>query len=200
MKKIFETETYGQLSKQEFEKFKAELSKNSIFTRKETVKRLSVQITDHARSDLDTRIRITNGKVEIMQKVGDWNAASREELSVGLQATAEDVFRVFLILDNILNADTVQKTVIQMESYTFLTDDFEVKLTHQLGGGEAYNFEVETFAEGLDPKEICKEFNLIPDLAPKDAVYWEDFNKRVNLDIRKIGKEQLFDIIRSYCS
>lgn len=199
MKKIFETEVYGLLSKQEFEKFKTELSKNDVFTRKETVKRLSVQITDHARNDLDTRIRITNGQVEVMQKVGNWNAISREELSVGLQVAAEDVFRIFLILDNIMNADTVQKTVIQMENYIFLTNDFEVKLTHQLGGGEAYNFEIETFAEGLDPKDICKEFNLIPDLAPKDAAYWEDFNSRINLDIRKIGQKRLLNIIRSYC-
>ena len=49
-------------------------------------KRVSLQSDNYDQENIDTRIRITNGKVELMQKIGDWKnitkGESRTEISL----------------------------------------------------------------------------------------------------------------------
>jgi Trp operon repressor len=99
MLQTFETEVLGFLTKKQFEKFIDIL--NARIGKARRTKRLSIQITDYAKQDLDTRIRITNGEAEIMQKVGDWNAKTREEISVMLPTIPDIIFQHWQILNHI---------------------------------------------------------------------------------------------------
>ncbi|HJP96536.1 MAG TPA: hypothetical protein VJ843_04145 [Candidatus Saccharimonadales bacterium] len=197
MQRTFETEVLGQLTKEQFDRFKHSIEKK--LGPPKQVKRLSMQITDYAKRNLDTRIRITNGAAEIMQKVGDWDAKTREEISVQLLSIPDEIYGHWQILDHMLDAPAVQKRIIQMDSYLFITPRYEIKLTHQSGVSDVYNFEVESFQRNVDPIEVCNEFELKPDLEPKSAEYWEEFNEQVNLNARKMKDEEILQTISFYC-
>lgn len=155
MQQTFETEVLGVLQKNEFEELKSKVE--GKLGKPRTVKRLSMQATDYSRRDLDTRIRITNGQAEIMQKIGDWDAKTRQELGIALPLVPEVIHRHWQVLNNILNSSNVQKNIIQMDSYIFKTDEYEIKFTRQYGGEDAYNFEIESFRSEIDPVHICQE-------------------------------------------
>lgn len=67
-------------------------------------KRLSLQSDDYGQSDIDTRIRITNGKAELMQKIGDWKnitkGKSRTEVSIPLPSDSDVVAGLYRIIRN----------------------------------------------------------------------------------------------------
>lgn len=195
--KHLEKEIWGQLTKEQFESKLAELV--SVLGQPKIVKRLALQITDHNRKDLDTRIRIDQGRVRIMQKIGDWNAAIREELELDLSiSTAKEVFALWKLLENLLIGDNVKKTLMQLENKIFDTDKFEIKLTHQFGVRDSYNFEIEVKDVNYDPIAIGQLYGLEPDLSIKDDKYWQEFNEKTNLDINTLSEQDLKEIISQY--
>jgi hypothetical protein len=198
MKKQYETEVWGALTKDEFEKFLAIFSKK--FGEPKNVNRLSMQITDYARHDLDTRIRVTNGEAEIMQKIGDWDAATREELFINVSADTETIYKHWRVLNNILNQKTALKTIMQMQNYVFTDKDYEIKLTHQFGKSDHYSFEVEVFQGNESPVEICDKLGLKPDLTLKDAEFWDAFNKKVNIQAQDLKDKEVEAILSAWFS
>lgn len=164
----------------------------------EEMKRLSIQITDFDNNKIDTRLRITNGKPALMQKVGDWNAESRLEIEVPVAGKSNDIYGLYQIITNLLTGHNLKKNIIQLHNTVLTTEHYEVKLTMQKGNEEVYGFEVEVFDHSIDPVEICKQYELVPDLATKDSTYWDEFNKKVNIDIESLSEKSIIEIIESY--
>ena len=90
---MIEQESWGVLTKQKFEHSLVLFTKQ--FGRPISSKRLSFSFWDHNRNNIDTRIRITDGHAEIIQKIGKWEGThewSRSEQCVSLQPDFEEVF------------------------------------------------------------------------------------------------------------
>lgn len=195
--KQLEKEIWGQLTEAQFHQKLTELG--ASLGQPKTVRRLALQITDYNRKDLDTRIRIDQNRVRLMQKMGDWNASVREELELDLSiSTADEVCVLWKLLENLLIGDNVKKTLMQLENQVFDTDDFEIKLTHQSGVRDAYSFEIEAKDINSDPITIGKLYGLEPDLSVKDDKYWQEFNEKTNLDINVLSEQDLKNIIGQY--
>lgn len=191
-----EKEILTILSKEEYEKVLAKLIKK--FGEPKIVNRLSLQCTDYRWADIDTRIRITNGEAEIMQKVGDWKKVDRVEISVPIESNANIIFDLYKIFRNMMRDSEVLTPVIQLENRLFRTNDFEIKMTHQFGKVDVYNCEVEVLDNKLEPEDIIKKFGIPIHLPEHTQDFWKKWNERVNLDANKLSDKELMGIIEKY--
>jgi hypothetical protein len=195
-----EKELLTILTKEEYEgvltTFKAEFGEPKIR------RRLSLQCTNYDYEDVDTRIRITNGKAELMQKVGDWKnitkGESRTEITIPLHEEAENIVALYTILQNMLTGNNVQKIVLQFENYIWETKEFEIKLTNQFGKSDAYNCEIEVFDHNLEPSDIANKYNVTINPPSHEPGFWKEWNEKVNLNADKLTEEELLDIVKKY--
>lgn len=172
------------------------------FGEPEKQKRLTLQSDDYDQEDIDTRIRITNGRAELMQKVGDWKNITkgkpRSETAIALARDAETIFTLYKILRNIIGGKNAQHIVMQYESFLWKGEGFEIKLTRQFGKGEAYNCEVEVFDLNLEPKDLAKKYGIPIHLPIQTQEFWKEWNERVNLNAKGMTDEELLKLISGY--
>lgn len=191
-----EKELLTILSKEEYEKVHAYLVEK--FGDPEIVKRLSLQSTDYRWADVDTRIRITNGKAEIIQKVGDWKKQNRQEITIPLPSDPKIIFDMYKIFMNAMRDEKVLTPIMQYENKLFKTKDFEIKLTHQFGKSDAYNCEIEVFDHALEPDYLAKKYNIPIHLPTQTQDFWKNWNETVNLSATELSDEELLNIISKY--
>lgn len=191
-----EKEILTILSKNEYDNALAGLERN--FPKSKHIKRLAIQCTDVSRNDLDTRIRITNGKVQLMQKKGQWKSKTREEIEVDLASNPELVLKIFRILRNTMQGDKVRTSIIQTDSLVFENKDFEIKLTHQFGKSDKYNAEIEVFDAKIEPEEIAEKFDIPVHLPEHTATFWDNWSRTVNFCADKLSEKKLLTIIKKY--
>lgn len=191
-----EKELLTILSKEEYEVILARLIKK--FGDPEIVKRLSLQSTDYRWADVDTRIRITNGKAEIIQKVGDWKKQNRHEIIIPLPSDPKIIFDMYKIFMNAMRDEKVLTPIMQYENKLFKTKDFEIKLTYQFGKKDAYNCEIEVFDHALEPDDLAKKYNIPVHLPAQTQDFWKNWNETVNLSATELSDEELLNIISKY--
>lgn len=88
---IEEKELLSILTKKEYDRVLVQLTK--ALGTCDIENRLSLQCTDYRWADVDTRIRLTNGRAEIVQKLGDWKHENRKELVVPPILGTSDYFQ-----------------------------------------------------------------------------------------------------------
>jgi len=191
-----EKELLTILSKREYDKALVSFIKE--FGAPDVVRRLSLQATDYRSADVDTRIRITNGTAEIIQKLGDWKKGNRHETSVPLPSDPKVIFDLYKIFLNSMKDVGVQSPVMQLENRLFKGEDFEIKLTYQFGKKDAYNCEIEVFDHTLEPESLAKEYNIPIHLPGQTRGFWKKWNETVNLSARELSDEELIKIIMKY--
>jgi len=165
-------------------------------------KRLSLQSDDYGQTDIDTRIRITDGKVELMQKIGDWKnitkGKSRTEISIPLQSNADTIAGLYRIIRNLMQGSSIENIVMQFKSFIWEKNDYEIKLTHQFGKSDAYNCEVEVFNSSYKPEDLMKKYKIPIHLPTQTSNFWREWNKKVNLNADELTDEKLLEIIGKY--
>jgi len=191
-----EKELLTILSKEEYEEVLVRLIKE--FGYPEIVKRLSLQSTDYRWADVDTRIRITNGKAEIIQKVGDWKKQNRQEITIPLPSDSKITFDMYKIFMNAMRDEKVLTPIMQYENKLFKTKDFEIKLTYQFGKKNAYNCEIEVFDHALEPEDLAKKYGVPVHLPTHTQDFWKKWNETVNLSATELSDEELLNIISKY--
>lgn len=185
---IINEEEYGTIRK----------TLEKAFLSSKNTKRLAIQCTDTSSDDLDTRIRISNRKVTLIQKVGKWKSKTREEIEIDLPSEADIVLHVFKILRNMLKGDKVRTSIIQTDSLIFENEDYEIKLTHQFGKTDKYNAEIEVFNTKIEPEEIAKKFDIPVRLPEHTAEFWDNWSKEVNFSSDKLLEGDLKKLIEEY--
>jgi hypothetical protein len=193
---MLEKEIWSQISKEKFEE-SIEYFTNK-FGNPEIKKRLALQATDYNRMNLDTRIRITNGQAEIMQKSGSWTEEVQEEISVCLPKDAVIILNTYKVLLNMLQSDNIQTSIIQFENFIFDTEEYELKLTHQFGKVDVYNYEIEVKDITKEPKIIALELKLPLNLPENTSEFWKQWNRKVNLSAKDLTDKELLAIISKY--
>jgi hypothetical protein len=195
-----EKELLTILSKEEYEQVLTRLS--GEFGAPRTQKRLSLQSDDYGQVDIDTRIRITDGKAELMQKVGDWKnitkGKSRTEISIPLPSDADTIAGLYRIIRNLMRGAKIENIVMQFESFIWESKGIEIKLTHQFGKSDAYNCEVEIFDSLHSPKASMKELHVPIHLPSQTEDFWRKWNEKVNLNANELSEEKLLEIIKKY--
>jgi len=191
-----EKEILTILSEDEYGKVLTELEHN--LPKPKRIKRLAIQCTDTSRDDLDTRIRITDGKVQLMQKVGKWKSKTRKEIEVDMLGDPEMILKTFKVLRNTMRGNKVRTSVIQTDSLVFENKDFEIKITHQFGKSDKYNAEIEVFDVKTEPEEIAEKFNIPIHLPEHTAEFWDNWSKAVNYYADELSETELLKIIKSY--
>ncbi|MEK7526204.1 MAG: hypothetical protein AAB546_01860 [Patescibacteria group bacterium] len=191
-----EKEILSILSFDEFKNLSVSLNKSLKGSK--SIKRLSIQCTNYDYQNLDTRIRITNGKSEIMQKIGDWKSDVRQEISIPLKSDSDLILKTLKILRNITKGENIQTSIIQLENTVYKQKDFEIKLTHQFGKKDVYNCEIEVFDSKLDPKDIASNFNIPLHLPDHTAEFWKNWSESVNLSADGLSDKEMLEIISEY--
>jgi len=199
---MIEKEVRGFIRKKNFK------SKINYFTevsgKPKYSKRLSLALADYEDLSLETKIRITNGSPEIVQKVGDFTAVDREEITITLsQSTSKDLFNLYKTYRNFQRKiNKPMLTIIQHENYVFSNSRVEVKLFRQFGNEEFFAFEVEalTDMEDSELESFCIDNNLQIDIDYNDLNSVQERNNKVNIDPAKISDAELIELLDSYLS
>ncbi len=195
---MLEQEAWGQLTKEQFEKFLRLFS--GRFGKPSRHKRLSFSFWNHEMNEVDTRIRITDGKAEIMQKVGKWDNTTqwdRTEKHVELPPESEQIFSIYEILRRLL-PPAEPCHLMQYDNYVFEQPDFEIKLSHQYGKSHKYNFEVETLNNQRNLKTVLKNLSLSKLVTITDVEFWDQWNQELNLSDKNLNDEQIMQLIKAY--
>lgn len=197
---MLEKEIRGFIVKENFQSHIDKFTK--MLGQSKLSKRLSLAIADYSKLDLETKVRITNGKTEVVQKVGDFTAVDREEITIKLEnQSAEDVLNLFKTYKNFVrDTEKPMLTMIQHENYVFSNDRIEIKLFRQFGNDEFYAFEVEALVEMLDEEleNFCEENDLIVDVNYNNLESVQVRNSKVNTELTSIGDQDLLEVIKKY--
>ncbi len=189
-----ETEIWGELDQLNFQ------TKLKVFEQRYgrpiIQKRLSLQADNFKRHDMDTRIRITDGQAELVQKVGRWEAASRSEICVPLRSLSlSELLRLYQCLINQLPPEHRQTNIIQYQNYIFQTNDFELKLGKQTGKETVFHYELEAKTPSVNLNVIRKELDLPSPLEQSNEAFWTEWNQRVNLSMTEVSEVELTKLI-----
>jgi len=193
-----EEEFWGVLTKQQFGSFLKQFTKR--FGKPTHSRRLSFSFWDHKRNKLDTRIRITDGKAEIMQKiggVGDKQLRVRTEKKLTLPSDTKEIFNAYQIL-RILIPGKDSCYIYQHNNYLFRQPDFEVKITHQIGKTDKYNFEVEADPKKVDLNKLLKDLGLFSKITLTNARFWDKWNEELNLKDTELNSRAILNLIKKY--
>lgn len=195
---MIEEESWGVLTRSQLGEFLGKFTK--LFGKPRHSKRLSLSFWDHNRNEIDTRIRITDGKAEIMQKVGDIGESKhriRSEQKIDLPSDTEEIFNAYQILRALVQGDG-SCFIYQYDNYIFDNSDFEIKLTHQIGKTDKYNFEVEIHNKELKLTETLKKLGLFDLVTITDSKFWDKWNEELNLKDIDLSMDEIKDIIKKY--
>jgi len=194
-----EQESWGQLSKVQFSKFYHKFVKT--YGKPITRKRLAISFWDpKIGKNVDTRIRITDGKPQIVQKLGRWARTKKwkfTETFLDLPSDVDQIFNTYKILRNLVRRNDSCR-FIQHKNYIFETENFEIKLSKQFGKITKYVFEVELKKPGKHLQKIVKSLGLYKYTKETDTDFWEKWNKTTNLTDEELKEEGVRKLIRKY--
>jgi len=194
---MLEHEIRGQLTKEDFEKKLADFTKR--FGSPKRRRRLALKIGAFHKYDIQTRLRITNGIAEVVQKLGNRNANVREEILFRLDSDVENIFNAYKVLtNNIVDPALKLGLVLQFDNYLFDQDDFELKLAHQTGRSDKYVVELEAKKEDMDLEGLAKDLDIVSNMEDMTYEDWKKWDDELNLDINGMSEEELKQLIRSY--
>lgn len=193
---MIETEIWGIIPENEFEKVKDTTS--SQLGQPKISRRLSIEISDWNNKFLDTRIRITDGSAEVMQKVGAWNNRAKEEVRMELKNDPTIILQQIKILRNHVLQGDPRLLLYQFENYIYDTQEYELKLSHQFGAGDKYCFEVEQKNSTVDIVQVAKSYGLEEYPQERDIAFWDKWNAESSLDGLKMSDEQILEMIKKY--
>jgi len=193
-----EEECWGILTKNKFDHLLDQFTKR--FGKPIYSKRLSFSFWDHSRNNIDTRIRISDRKAEIMQKIGKWEEThkwARSEQCVKLSADSQEIFSAYKILRVLFPGENVCH-IMQYDNYIFKQDKFEIKLTHQSGKTDKYNFEVEANSKDMDFDGLLEDLGLSKLMTITSVEFWDKWNEELNIKDTDLSDEQIEDLIKKY--
>lgn len=165
-------------------------------------RRLSFAIADNDSLDLETKIRVTDGEVDITQKLGDFNSIDREEFTVELGKLEPTLIVDLFITYRNLSRDIKNRfmVLIQHENYIFRSENYELKLFRQFGKDEFHAFELEALQD-LEVNElydICKSLGLVIDHGFNNRQSVIERNDRVNINLDMKVKLELVECVEKF--
>jgi hypothetical protein len=195
---IKEIEVRGFISKEQFELKLNEFS--SKFGDYKKKRRLSIAFGDLDNKTHETKIRITDGKLEVTHKLGDFDSVERIELTTNMTSDAKSLLALSKTFESLSeNFSNPFRSIILHDNYIFHDEDGnEIKLYRQYGKDEYFAFEVETQSSDLNLDEYCANLGLVIDYnynAPK-SINW--ILNDINYKLSDLSDQELIDLFNEY--
>lgn len=174
---------------------------NQIYGKPKLKQRLAFRFGHTSNIKINTRIRITNGEAEIMQKLPlDSNTHGiANEIQINLGNNVEEIYTHFLFFKHITsNTSDRILYLLRFENLVWDQKDFEIKLTHQFGNKDVYSFEVESKNDKVDLMSTCNELKLPVEDLNLSNEFWDNWNKNVNVDVTNWDEKQIKLTIKEY--
>jgi len=114
-----------------------------------------------------------------------------------LQPDAKEIFSAYKILQ-ILLPGANGCDIMQYDNYIFRQEKFEIKLTHQIGKTDKYNFEVEAVSETVNLNKILKGLGLLKLVTITNVEFWDKWNDELNLKGTDLNEKQTLELIKKY--
>ncbi|HTK03593.1 MAG TPA: hypothetical protein VL401_02375 [Alphaproteobacteria bacterium] len=198
MKTIQEQEIWGVITEDFYNNLLVKAKKE--FKNHQIKKRLAISYWNPKMNrNLETRLRITNGQSEIVQKTGAWEnqeVINLKEITIPIQNNIETLINSYEVLDNM--HPKAPRPIIQFENEIFISDKVELKLAKQIGKATKYTFELELLDPKLDLLKIAEIYNLRDKITKTDVNFWNKWNKEVTTMSDEISKEELGKLIKKY--
>lgn len=197
-----ESEITADLTKESFDRYIKKFTKK--FGKLEIQKRVSFMVLERGKP-LDNRVKITNGKAKIVQKLRTpANSIGHricEEVEVNIPDDLQSVrnaINLFINFYTIYNMSTLS-LIVQHENYIWINDKFELKLVRQFGKQDLFLYEIETFTN-RPPEEIQEEIGIKADFdsfSPERRALRRD---SVDIPLDELSDNELDDLILKYLS
>ncbi len=163
------------------------------------MRRLAISFWDPSiDKDTDTRIRITNGTAELMQKCGAWEDQDEihmEEIHVPLPSDVDYLYNMYRILRNNLPL-TKSPFITEYSNSIFLTDHFEIKLSEQHGKQIRYTFEIERLADtAVNLQQHAQELGLDQYITKTTVAFWDTWAQEMDIYTDDLTDQQLRQMI-----
>jgi hypothetical protein len=193
-----EKEIWGVLTEQTYNEIQTKAIKD--FGKGKPKKRLAISYWNpEYNKDLDTRIRVTNGLAEVVQKFGEWEnveIVNLREITIPINNDIETIMNMHIVLDNA--HPKAPRQITQFENEVFIFNSVELKLTKQLGKVTKYTFELELLDNNLDLLKIAQEYSLRDKITQTNVAFWEKWNKEVNVLSDEISLDGLRKLVEKY--
>ena len=197
---MLETEVLSGIPKAEFDAKIVEFT--AKYGQPKVQKRLGIILASYS-TEIDTRLKITNGQAHLVQKIGDGKqqVIARQEINLDLSLPATDLLKLVRMIQNLGAAIPGFTSVLQQyDSRIFDLPSCEVKFYHQFGENSYYGFELELTQEGVDIHQELESLGLKLDGVNKDEDYWHDYDQKYNLDAVKLSDTELLHLLDKYLS
>ena len=197
---MLEKELRGEIDSDTFTQKCAEFTKK--YGQPDHYRRLSLLAID-LDTPVDSRVRITNGQCEIMQKcrVGKSRDMSEKiEISIPIAADPTTVFNAYQILINQLSTYQPERLLTitaETENHIWEVSDCEVKMSHLYGNGNFYNFEIEARAPESDIVAVAENLDLV-DILDFSSPESKKRRKALAHNLSIMPKKALLNLISSY--
>jgi hypothetical protein len=195
-----ESEITADISDTSFHKYIDKFTKS--LGEPEIKRRISFMILQRG-SPLDNRIKITNGKARIVQKLkNEPNSSGKrvnEEVEIDIPDDLESVklsIRMLQSFYRTYNIETLE-LIVQHENYIWEDQEFELKISRQFGNSELFVYEIETHGDKT-PEYIQDELGIKPD--------YDTFSKErqalrrdiVDIRLKTLSNKELDALITKY--
>ncbi len=164
-------------------------------------KRLAISFWDpNINNEIDTRIRVTDGKAELVQKCGAWENQTEihmEEIDIPLPSDTQYLFNMYRVLRNNLPL-TKSPFTTQYHNSLFLSPSFELKLTIQHGKKTRYSFEIEKLDDKIDLFVLARENGLEEYLLRTDLAFWNKWAEEMDVHTDDLSEDELKALIEQY--
>lgn len=197
---MLEEEVFGVLTDIQYKKFMAKFEKE--FGPAKTKKRITISYWDpEVDKNFDPKLRVTNGKAELMVKHGEWENLEIQKINETNFDIASTLENVMSCLDFLELSYCTENTpnVQQYDNYIWETETFELKLGKQFNNvNTKYIFEVEILDKSKSLNKIVKELGLSEHTLKTDLAFWDVWNKEVNLRYKDLSEGERRELIEEY--
>jgi hypothetical protein len=199
---MLETEITADLTKENYQKYIDKFTKELGYAK--IVHRISFMIMQQG-TNLDTRIKITNGKARIVQKIkqkpNNKGMRLNEEIEIDIPDDVDSVLSSIRLINNYYSTFEIKplKLIIQHESHIWDTDEFELKIARQFGKSDIFVYEIES-KTNKDPEEIEKTLGITPDydaFSDERQTLRREFG---DLKYDELSEGQIVELIKKYLS
>lgn len=197
-----ESEITADLTHKSFERYIQKFTNE--FGKPEIQKRVSFMVLQRGKP-LDNRIKITNGKARIVQKLrtsaNNLGHRVNEEVEIDIPDNLETVknsINLFINFYKVYDIETLS-LVVQHENYIWVNTDFELKIAKQFGKQDLYLYEIETLSD-KSPEEIQDKIKIKADYDSFSSERQALRRGDVDIPFSELSEKELDNIILRYLS
>jgi hypothetical protein len=168
----------------------------------EIKRRIAFMILERGKP-LDNRIKITNGKARLVQKIRtpatSLGKRINEEIEIDIPDDLESVRNSIRVVENFYKTSGIEalKLVVQHENYIWTSAEFELKITRQFGKSDLYVYEIETLGQRT-PEQIQDELGIIADYDAFSDERQALRRESVDLRLDELSEDEIRSLIQEY--